>query len=226
MKRIILVIAILSCIVLSYGVMAVNTPAKLPTKVPSNVPAKVPSHGNNAANSTVENITILKQDSGTNFTKMNVTLQVSPIISWAQAVEFKPPKPGWKLRGIFVMASDEWNSSSKKDPVPLPFTIDILNKDGGILYHYSDTQLGYFTRPQGAKEIKMATIEIPPLTVNDSFFVCFYGYAQIHLLTEVQNATGNSYYYDRSKGQLYHAFITTHNNKTIPVNWIIRAGGE
>lgn len=212
--------------------MAVNTPAKLPTKVPSNaasnVPAKVTSSANNATNAAVSvgNITILRQDSGTNFTKMNVSLQIAPVISMAQAVEFKPPKPGWKLGAILVMATDKWNSSSKKDPVPLPFAIEILNKSGGLLYHYSDTQLPYFTHSQGAKEVKMASIEIPPIAMNDSFFVCFYGYAQIYLLTEVQNATGNSYYYDRATGQLFHAFVPIRNNKTIPVNWIIRAAGE
>ncbi len=226
MKRIIWIIAVLCCIALSFGVLAINTPAKLPAKAPANAPAKAASSSNITLNTVehVGNVTVLKQDSGTNFTKMNATLRIPPVISMAQAVEFKPPRPGWKLRGILVMATDGWNSSSKKDPVPLPFAIEIRDKDGGILYHYSDTQLGYFTHPKG--EIKMASIEIPPLAVNNSFFICFYGYAQIHLLTEIQNATGNSYYFDRSTGQLYHAFIPARNNKTIPVNWIIRAAGE
>ena len=210
----------LCCIALSYGVLAINTPAKLPTKIPT------PDDNIKPAATSAENITILKQDSGTNFTKMNVTLQASPMVATAQAVEFKPPKPGWKLEHVLVMATDGWNSSSKKEPVPLPFVVEIRDKDGRLLYHYSDTQLPYFTHPQGTKEIKWADIEIPALTVNDDFFVCFYGYSQILLLTEIQNATGNSYYYDKSTGRLYHAIITTPKNTTIPVNWIIRAAGE
>lgn len=220
LKKIILLIAMLCCIALSYGAFAINTPANLTKSVSSST--------NNAKSEDLpaENITILKQDSGTNFTKMNVTLQASPIVASAQAVEFKPPTQGWKLEHVLVMATDGWNSSSNRNPVPLPFAVEIRDKEGRLLYHYSDTQLPYFTHPQGIKEIKWADIEIPALSVNDNFYVCFYGYSELLLLTEVQNATGNSYYYDRSTGRLYHALIATPNNKTIPVNWIIRAAGE
>lgn len=220
MRRIILIIAVLCCIALSYDVLAAYAPTKLPIKAPSF------TDNNKSAALQAENITILKEDSGTNFTKMNISLQIAPSVASAQAVEFKPPTPGWKLEHVLVMASDGWNLTSKKSPVPLPFTIEIRDKDGRLLYHYSDTQLPYFTHPQGIKEIKWADIEIPAMSVNDDFFVCFYGYSQIFLLTEMLNATGNSYYYDRSTGKLYHAIISAPNNKTIPVNWIIRAAGE
>jgi len=220
LKRIILIISILCCIALSNGVLAINTPAKLPTTISS------PSDNIKPATAPVENITILKQDSGTNITKMNVTLQASPAVAWAQAVEFKPPRPGWKLEDVLVMATDGWNSSSNRTVIPLPFAIEIRDKNGRLLYHYSDTQLPYFTHPQGIKEIKWAFIEIPAMTMNDDFFVCFYGYSLLFLLTEQQNATGNSYYYNRSAGQLYPAVIATPKNTTIPVNWVIRAAGE
>ncbi len=220
----ILIIVILCCLALCYCAIGVNTPAKLPTTAQSPVPSSI---GNaKPATLLIGNITMLKQDSGTNFTKMNVTLQASPLVAAAQAVEFKPPKPGWKLEHVLVMATDGWNSSSKINPAPLPFAVEIRDKEGRMLYHYSDTQLPYFTHPQGAKEIKWADIEIPAMTVNDDFFICFYGYAQIFLLTELQNATGNSYYYDRSTGRKYQAVVTTSKNKTIPVNWIIRVAGE
>lgn len=210
----------LCCIALSYGVLAISTPAKLSPKIPT------PDDNIKPTTTPAENVTILKQDSGTNFTKMNVTLQITPHINWAQAVEFKPPKPGWKLEHVLVMATDGWNSSSKRNPVPLPFTIDIRDSDGRLLYHYSDTQLRYFTHSQGTNEIKWADIEIPVITMNDNFFVCFYGYAQIHLLTELQNATGKSYYFNDTSKQLMPAALYTRDNKTIPVNWIIRAAGE
>ncbi len=220
----ILIIAMLLCIALCYGAPVVNTPAKLPIKTPPPIPS--PIGNTKLATAPVENITILKQDSGTNFTKMNVTLQASPLVATAQTVEFKPPKPGWKLEHVLVMATDGWNLSSKRNPVPLPFAIEIRDKEGRLLYHYSDTQLPYFTHPQGTKEIKWADIEIPAMIVNDNFFVCFYGYSELLLLTEIQNATGNSYYYDKSTGRLYRALISTPKNTTIPVNWIIRAAGE
>ncbi len=214
--------ALICCAALSHGILAANTPAKLPEKIPSDVSS---ANSDNSAD-LLQNITILRQDSGANFTEMNVTLQASPIVSSAQAVEFKPPKPGWKLEHILVMATDGWNASSKRNPVPLPFAVEIRDKMGRLMYHYSDTQLPYFTRAQGIKEIKWADIEIPALPVYDSFYVCFYGYSELLLLAEVQNATGNSYYYDRVTGKLYHAIIIAPNNTTIPVNWIIRAAGE
>ncbi len=219
----ILIMSVLCCIALCHCALAINTPAKLTPKSPSLLSSTKQAL---APAENITNITILKEDSGTNFTKMNVTLQASPLVATAQAVEFKPPKPGWKLEHVLVMATDGWNLSSKNNPVPLPFAIEIRDKVGRLLYHYSDTQLPYFTHPQGTKEIRWADIEIPALTVNDEFFICFYGYSLLMLLTEIQNASGNSYYYDKSTGRLYHAVINTTKNKTLPVNWIIRAAGE
>jgi hypothetical protein len=172
----------------------------------------------------------LIRDSGTNLSIMNTTLY-SPTIPFgfsglgvAQAVKFTPPKPGWKLRGAVVYGSDGWNSSQKEDPVQGIFGLEIRDADLNLLYKCADTQLSYFTSQNG---IGTAIIEIPAIVTNGDFYICFYGNNIVSTLTEVQNATGNSYYFARNTGQLIPGLIPIPNsNATLPVNWIIRAEGE
>ena len=169
------------------------------------------------------NITILKQDSGTDFSKMNFTLAVSPTYGSAQTVKFTTPKSGWKLEGVLIMATDGWNASSNVLPNPLPFAIEIRDANLRLLYHYADTQLPYFTNGQG---IRMADVEVPDLPISGDFFVCFYGYRSLGLAAELQNATGNSHIFDKLSGQLFSYGLPLRNNQTLPINWLIRVAGQ
>jgi hypothetical protein len=154
---------------------------------------------------------------------MNRTYAVSPTYGSAQTVKFTAPKPGWKLEAVLVMATDGWNSSSKQLPIPLPFAIEIRDANLRLLYHFADTQLPYFTSNKG---VRMAAIEVPELPIDGDFFVCFYGYRSLGLATELQNATGNSHYFEKQTGRIYPGELILRNNQTLPVNWIIRALGE
>jgi hypothetical protein len=187
---------------------AANSPAKAAA-----APAQVPQ----------EKVTVLRQDSGTNLTKMNKTLSISPAYRWAQAVRFTPPRSGWNLENILVMATDGWNATSKEQPKPLPFTIEIRDDNLTLLYHYEGIQLPYFTNSNG---VIMAYIDVPLMPMKGDFFVCFYGYGSILLAAEQQNATGNSYYYDERAAQLYRGVVPLRNNQTAPVNWLIRVAGQ
>ena len=83
-----MIIALLSCVTLSFGVMAVNTPVKLGLNevqsglaginapVANNATAANPPAKAAAAPEQVpqENVTVLEQDSGTNLTKMNIAI--------------------------------------------------------------------------------------------------------------------------------------------------------
>jgi len=233
----ILIIALLSCVTLSFGVMAVNTPVKLGLNevqsglaginapVANNATAANPPAKAAAAPEQVpqENVTVLEQDSGTNLTKMNITFTISPTYGLAQAVKFTPPKSGWNLEIILVMATDSWNATSKEQPKALPFTIEIRDANFTLLYHYEGVQLPYFTNSNG---VRMAAIDVPVMSMKGDFFVCFYGYGSISLAAEQQNATGNSYYYDPGTAQLFRGFLPLRNNQTIPVNWLIRVAGR
>jgi hypothetical protein len=205
LKRIILIIALLCCATLAISGLAANPATKQP------------------ASSTATQAQVLKQDSGTNISKMNLTFAVSPTYGSAQTVKFTAPTSGWKLESILIMATDGWNASSKQSPNPLPFAIEIRDANLRLLYHFADIQLPYFTSSEG---IRQASVEVPDISVNGDFFVCFYGYRSLALATELQNATGNSYLYDKTSGQLYSYGLPLRNNQTLPINWLIRVAGQ
>lgn len=231
MKRITLTIALLCCATLCFSGLAANQPTSLglnqlkESQSGLGSPATSQPAENATASGAVqkENITVLKQDSGTNLSKLNMSYSVSPTYGSAQAVKFTSPKPGWRLEAVLVMATDGWNSSSQQLPTPLPFAIEIRDANLRLLYHFADTQLPYFTSNTG---VRMAVIEVPELPIDGDFFVCFYGYRSLGLATELQNATGNSHYFEKQTGLLYPGVLILRNNQTLPVNWLIRALGE
>jgi hypothetical protein len=154
---------------------------------------------------------------------MNITFAISPTYGTSQVVKFTPPKPGWSLKYLLVMATDGWNASSKELPKALPFAIDIRDENLTLLYHYQGIQLPYFTNNQG---VRMAAIDVPAIPMMGDFFVCFYGYGSISLAAELQNATENSYYYETRTAQLFSGVLPMKDNQTLPVNWLIRALGQ
>ena len=244
MGRSVFVIAFLCCATLCFSALAANQPIQLgmnqisqgnygfngPTaNPPASTPVAAAPVSASATPAPVTsapvsygNYTVLQQDSGTNLTIMDLTFTNSPAYNWEQAVEFKTPRTGWILEGISVLATDGWNASSEKQPTSLPFNIEVRDEKFSLLYTYEGIQLPYFTNSKGAK---IATIDISPMPLNGTFYVCFNGYGAIPLAAELQNATGNSYYYDERTAQLYSAMLPSKNKQTIPVNWIIRAVG-
>jgi hypothetical protein len=232
LRNITLIIALLCCATLCFSGLAANPPAASlglnqlkESKSVINAPATNASAKSAATPAAVQqgNITVLKQDSGINLSRMNITFAVSPTYGSAQAVKFTAPNPGWKLEDVLVMATDGWNSSKKELPKPLPFTIEIRDANLRLLYQFADTQLPYFTSDKG---IRMANIEVPAIPLNGDFLVCFYGYRSLGLAAELQNATGNSYYFDKLAGKIYSGALPLKNNRTLPVNWLIRVAGR
>lgn len=170
-----------------------------------------------------ETLDTLKQDSGTNLSMMNLTFTVSPTFGSAQTVKFTAPTSKWMLKGVRIMATDGWHAKSNATLEPLPFAIEIRDADLRLLYHYADTQLPYFS---ANSEVRMASVEVPDIPIKGDFFVCFYGYRNLGLATELQNATGNSYLFDKLAGRLYSYELPLFNNQTLPVNFLIRALGK
>jgi hypothetical protein len=229
MGRKIVIIALLCCATLCFNALAANPQVQslgLDQIIKSGISGPTANQPVTATTAPAQvsqgNITILKQDSGTNLTIMNFTFSNSPAYGVAQAVEFKAPKPDWILGGIFIMATDGWNATSKELPKPLPFTIEIRDENLMLLYHYEGIQLPYFTNSNGAR---MPIIDIPPLQLNGNFYVCFNGYGALPLAAELQNATGNSYFYDERTAKMYYGVIPWNNNKAQSVNWLIRVMG-
>src|SRR5271157_2451942 len=185
----VLLIAAVCFAALCFNGLGASTPA---------VAAKAPSNAS-ALTKTTSTANLLIEDSGTNLSIMNATFTSPGVFGIAQAVKFTPPKPGWKLEEVALVGTDGWNSSNKAYPVQGIFGLEIRDANLKLLYQYADTQLEYFTSPTGYRAAK---IEVPAIPMNGDFYICFYGRDIVRTLTELQNATGNSYYYLRDTGQL------------------------
>jgi hypothetical protein len=214
----VLLIAAVCFAALCFNGLGASTPATA---------AKAPPNGSAPVNVT-STANFLVSDSGTNISIMNRTLAYPSFFGIAsfgigQTVKFTPPKPGWKLEKVLIYGSDGWNSSQNITPIQGIFALEIRDAKLNLLHQYSDTQLAYFTSTSGGRE---AIIDVPAITVNGDFYVCFYGAGIVSILTELDKATGKSYYYVRDTGQLLPGALPTKDNTTLPVNWIMRAYGE
>ena len=182
----------------------------------------------NNAGSAVPALTVLKQDSGVNLSKMNMTLY-SAATDWGidafgvgEAVKFTAPKPGWKLMQVRVAGWNGYNDTTKTIPSANDFLIEIRDKNLNLLYRMSDTQNAYFTFTAPV----LRAIDIPALPVTGDFYVIFYDRGTMVIEREVENGTGNSYFYDSLTGDLIPASFKDANNKSTKVNWVLRAVGE
>ena len=175
-------------------------------------------------------LTILKEDSGGNLSQMNITPYTVATdfgldaYSVGAAVKFTPPKPGWKLTGVQVFGWTGLNKTSKTLPTPQEFLLEIRDKDLNLLYRMIDTQNAYFTFPNPIVRL----LEIPALTMNGDFYVIFYDRGAMVIGAEMMNGTGHSYFFDNRNTSLVGPveFVSPDTNKSITVNWILRAVGE
>ena len=182
----------------------------------------------NNAGSAVPELTVLKQDSGVNLSRMNMTLY-SAATDWGidafgvgEAVKFTAPESGWKLMQVRVAGWNGYNDTTKIIPSANDFLIEIRDKNLQLLYRMSDTQNAYFTFTAPV----LRAIDIPGLPVTGDFYVIFYDRGAMVMGMEQENGTGNSYFYDSLTGELIPASFKDANNKSTKVNWVIRAVGE
>ncbi|MHB8119494.1 MAG: hypothetical protein ACYDHX_12305 [Methanothrix sp.] len=182
----------------------------------------------NGAASANLNMTVLKQDSGTNITKMNMTLY-SVGQDWGinafgvgEAVKFTAPKPDWKLKQIRVLGWNGFNETTMTVPSPSNFLIEVRDENLNLLYRLADTQNAYFTLPAPA----LIAIDIPALPLTGDFYIIFYDRSTMRIGAELENGTGNSYQYNSMYSELIPAEFKIDNNEATKVNWVIRAVGE
>lgn len=175
-----------------------------------------------------QNMTILKQDSGTNLSEMNLDLYSSGQ-DWGinsfdvgEAVKFTTPKSGWKLRQIWVLGWNGYNETNMAVPAPSNFLIEVRDDQLKLLYRLADTQNAYFTFNAPA----IRAIDIPALPVTDEFYIIFYDRSAMKIGVELANGTGNSYIYNNLNSDLIPAKFRVEGAEATEVNWIIRAVGE
>ncbi len=181
----------------------------------------------NNAGIDVQNLTVLKQDSGTNLSKMNMSIYTAltdlglDAFGVGEAVKFTAPKPGWKLMQVRIAGWNGYNGTPSSIPQASDFLIEIRDKNLDLLYRMADMQNAYFTFSAPV----LRGIDIPALPVTGDFYVIFYDRGTMVIEREVENGTGNSYFYDSLNGELIPAIFKDENNKSTEVNWVIRAVG-
>jgi hypothetical protein len=175
-----------------------------------------------------QNMTVLTQDSGTNITKMNMTLYSVGqdwginAFSVGEAVKFTAPKSGWNLKQIRVLGWNGFNETTLTVPSPSNFLIEVRDEKLNLLYRLADTQNAYFTLPAPG----LIAINIPALPLTGVFYIIFYDRSTMRIGVELDNGTGNSYQYNSMNSELIPAEFKIDNNESTKVNWVIRAVGE
>lgn len=174
-----------------------------------------------------QTMTVLKQDSGTNISQMNLTLYSAGqdwginAFSVGEAVKFTAPNPEWKLKQIRVLGWNGFNETTLSVPSPNNFLVEVRNDKLDLLYRLADTQNAYFTLPAPG----LIGIDIPALPLTGDFYIIFYDRSTMRIGVELENGTGNSYQFNSLNGELIPADFNI-DNTTVKVNWIIRAVGE
>jgi len=183
-----------------------------------------------AENATTPEFKVLNQDSGTNISKMNLSLY-SVIndfglagLGVGEAVKFTAPKASWKIYGVLVMGWSEYNNTTKTLPVDRNILVEIRDKDLNLLYKFADAQNNYFLSM--APVPVFSGIEIPALPVTGDFYVVFYDRGAMALARENVEGNSSSFFYPIN-GQLVPAqFRSPKTNETIGTNWMIRVIGK
>ncbi|MDQ1311953.1 MAG: hypothetical protein QG605_492 [Euryarchaeota archaeon] len=171
-------------------------------------------------------MTVLKQDSGTNLSQMNMTLYSVAMdmdaFSVGEAVKFTAPNPGWKLKQVRVAGWNGFDGNETSIPESENVLIEVRDEKMNLLYRMADTQNAYFTFPA----IILRAIDLPSIPVTDEFYVIFYDRGSMFIGMELENSTGNSYFYDSVYSELLPVEFTDQSNTTTSINWLIRAVGE
>ena len=208
LKKIVLLIAALCCVVLCSSAMA-------------------------AEKTSVPKITILKADSGKNLSQMlseeNFTLYSATDtfglsgMAIGEAVKFTAPNPGWKLMALQFVGWTGFNNTTQRFPADRNVLVEVRDKDLNLLYKFADAQNMYFA---STNTPVITGMEIPSLPVTGDFYVVFYDRGSMVLGMESApgNETSKSFFF--GNGQLFPAeFTNKKTNETFKANWVIRAIG-
>jgi len=181
-----------------------------------------------AAETATPQLITLREDSGKNYSEMNVTLFTTlnefgaEGLGVGEAVKFTAPKAGWKLQKVRVLAWSGFNESAQTFPADRNIMLEIRDKDLNILYKFADAQNNYFLSETGPL---FGEIEIPAVPVTGDFYVVFYDRGAAHILMENNDGTGNSFLFNG--GLILPAERTIQEtNETIKINWLIEAVGK
>lgn len=170
-------------------------------------------------------LTRLRQDSGKNYSDMNLTFfssyETFGSLSIGEAVKFTAPKSGWKLQAVRVVGWSEYNESTQTYPRDRNIMIEVRDSDFNLLYKFADAQNNYFLSPSG----KIGEIEIPALSVTGDFYVVFYDRGAAGIGVEQSESSGNSFIFIGGD-MVPPESVFEDTNETIKINWLIEAAGN
>ena len=209
MKKMVLLITVLSLLALSLTGISAATDAKSPDNQVMN------SYEGNLSQKRIVSIDLL-------------SIMGLPAYFIAEAVKFKAPKPGWKLNSVQILGWDGFNGTMESIPRERIIALEVRDKDLNLLYKFADSQLPYSNFIRNATETYPFTVRLPSISVSDEFYVCFYDRGAIAVASEILNETSqNSFIYIEDGNTLLPANLPLFKeNESVPLNWIMTVGGN
>jgi len=142
-----------------------------------------------------------------------------------EAVKFTAPSAGWTLDGVQILGWDGFNGTADSVPSNGPIALEVRDSNLNLLYRFTDSRMPYFNFRNNVSVPIVASIDLPAVPVDGDFYLCFYDRGSVVIGEELDNATGNSYVFNRVNRELVPA-LPIGPNQTQSVNWIIRAVGH
>lgn len=209
MKKMVLLITVLSLLALSLTGISAAADAKSPDNQVMN------SYEGNLSQKRIVSIDLL-------------SIMGLPAYFIAEAVKFKAPKPGWKLNSVQILGWDGFNGTMESIPRERIIALEVRDKDLNLLYRFADSQLPYSNFIRNATETYPFTVRLPSIPVSDEFYVCFYDRGAIAIASEILNETSeNSFIYIEDGNTLLPANLPLFKeNESVPLNWIMIVRGN
>jgi hypothetical protein len=144
----------------------------------------------------------------------------------AEAVKFEAPSAGWELKNVSILGWDGYNGTAASAPRMGIIALEIRDKDLNLLYRFADMQLPYTNFIFNYTQMLFMNIDLPSVPVSDEFYVCFYDRGAMAAVFEYNNLSQNSYFFDATSKKTFAATVPEGENKTAPINWIMKVYGE
>lgn len=145
----------------------------------------------------------------------------------AQTAKFIPPKSGWKIKAVDVLAYDGFNGTPISVPEDRVIVLEVRDKDHNLIYRFADSVLPYSNYVFNVTHPRSMMIELPSVPVSDEFYICFFDRAVVGVAYEFLNQTnGNSFFYNEAGDELFPATLPVAENQTSPINWIMSVTGS
>ena len=138
----------------------------------------------------------------------------------AEAMKFTAPRSDWTLDGVRILGWDEYVENETR-PAEKIIALEIRDEELNLLYSFTDSQLAHFNYPG------LVEIEIPPISIDGDFYVCFYDRGAMSIGVDQDDPSGNSFIFVKPTKELKPAaFLTDNSEESVMVDWIIRAVGH